>query len=38
MQKLRLLFLMLAAKLVIEELHLHTDVFFHFPNTHTALK
>ncbi|SEA78086.1 7-keto-8-aminopelargonate synthetase [Flavobacterium gillisiae] len=29
---------MLAAKLVIEELAPHTDVFFHFPNTHTALK
>jgi len=29
---------MLAAKLVIEELAPITDVFFHFPNTHTALK
>jgi 7-keto-8-aminopelargonate synthetase-like enzyme len=29
---------MLAAKLVIEELTPHTDVFFDFPNTHTALK
>jgi 7-keto-8-aminopelargonate synthetase-like enzyme len=29
---------MLAAKLVLEELNPHTDVFFHFPNTHTALK
>ena len=29
---------MLAAKLVIEELERHTDIFFHFPNTHTALK
>ncbi|MEZ7506850.1 aminotransferase class I/II-fold pyridoxal phosphate-dependent enzyme [Flavobacterium sp. Arc2] len=29
---------MLAAKLVIEELTPHTDVYFHFPNTHTALK
>jgi 7-keto-8-aminopelargonate synthetase-like enzyme len=29
---------MLAAKLVIEELASHTDIFFHFPHTHTALK
>jgi 7-keto-8-aminopelargonate synthetase-like enzyme len=29
---------MLAAKLVIEELAPHTDAFFHFPNTHIALK
>jgi hypothetical protein len=29
---------MLAAKLVIEELTPCTDVFFHFPNTHSALK
>lgn len=29
---------MLAAKLVIEELSDTTDIFFHFPNTHTALR
>ncbi|CAM2998299.1 aminotransferase class I/II-fold pyridoxal phosphate-dependent enzyme [Flavobacterium frigoris] len=29
---------MLAAKLVIEELTSHTDIFFSFPNNHTALK
>lgn len=29
---------MLAAKLVIEELIPQTDVFFHFPNIHAALK
>ncbi|NGY38224.1 pyridoxal phosphate-dependent aminotransferase family protein [Flavobacterium sp. XN-5] len=29
---------MLAAKLVIEELSDTTDVFFHFPNTHAALR
>jgi len=29
---------MLAAKLVIEELSDSTDVFYHFPNTHNALR
>jgi hypothetical protein len=28
----------MPAKLVIEELTPCTDVFFHFPNTHSALK